>query len=304
MSDKQKEEKTQRRRQLTELSLLEANSKCFDCDYSNAIYTSINNGIFLCINCANIHKGLGEEISTIKSITSDNWDEIQINKLRISGNLRLKKFLQLYDIYRKVPPENLYSSDMMKYYRNMIEAEAQGEPFKESIPENDLISKMCVIPNSIQNKAQNLSLSNNDIVSCYEQIKAPSYDHVDDTDPNSYQKMDDKYTRISNCNSIDDDDESNNTRYFFPDEFYELNWKEKLYYIGFRTYHYLISAGGYIFEKGKAGFLYVRGRFYRHQVKQISESEIKKSELNMNYSELEDEANIKLIDRNSTLLDI
>lgn len=38
-----------------------------------AHWASINNGIFLCLNCAGEHRGYGVSISYIRSITIDTW---------------------------------------------------------------------------------------------------------------------------------------------------------------------------------------------------------------------------------------
>ena len=35
------------------------NSKCFDCGGDHPSWVSVNNGIFLCLNCAGIHRGFG-----------------------------------------------------------------------------------------------------------------------------------------------------------------------------------------------------------------------------------------------------
>jgi len=37
----------------------EHNSKCFDCDASSPNWASINNGVFICLNCSGVHKSLG-----------------------------------------------------------------------------------------------------------------------------------------------------------------------------------------------------------------------------------------------------
>lgn len=40
---------------------------------SPAHWASINNGIFLCLNCAGEHRGLGVSISYMRSATIDTW---------------------------------------------------------------------------------------------------------------------------------------------------------------------------------------------------------------------------------------
>ena len=44
------------------------------CIYSEPTWASINLGIFICIDCAGIHRSLGVEISQVRSITLDEWE--------------------------------------------------------------------------------------------------------------------------------------------------------------------------------------------------------------------------------------
>ena len=54
---------------INEIMKIEGNNKCIDCLAENPTFASINNAVFLCENCANIHKRLGTNISIIKSLT-------------------------------------------------------------------------------------------------------------------------------------------------------------------------------------------------------------------------------------------
>ena len=47
---------------ISEIMNLEGNNKCIDCSADNPTYASTNNAVFLCENCANIHKNLGSNI--------------------------------------------------------------------------------------------------------------------------------------------------------------------------------------------------------------------------------------------------
>jgi hypothetical protein len=49
------------------------NRKCFDCDSSYPKWASLNHGIFICLNCAGVHRSLGVQTSFVRSITMDNW---------------------------------------------------------------------------------------------------------------------------------------------------------------------------------------------------------------------------------------
>lgn len=62
-----------RRKQINEISLIEGNKSCFDCDNAPADWASINNGIFLCLQCSTSHRSYGYNISFIKNAKLDNW---------------------------------------------------------------------------------------------------------------------------------------------------------------------------------------------------------------------------------------
>jgi len=64
------------------------NSLCFDCGQTNSFYVSVNQGVFICVNCAyGIHRlHYGVEVSYIKSIFKDPWNHQQLRALIHSGN--------------------------------------------------------------------------------------------------------------------------------------------------------------------------------------------------------------------------
>ncbi|TEB32685.1 Arf GTPase activating protein, partial [Coprinellus micaceus] len=51
---------------------------CADCKARNPRWTSHNLGIFICMNCASIHRKLGTHITKVKSMTMDTWTKEQV----------------------------------------------------------------------------------------------------------------------------------------------------------------------------------------------------------------------------------
>ena len=49
------------------------NKSCADCNGRNPRWASISLGVFVCIRCCGIHRGLGTHISKMKSTTLDKW---------------------------------------------------------------------------------------------------------------------------------------------------------------------------------------------------------------------------------------
>jgi stromal membrane-associated protein len=75
---------------LAELLKLPDNKECADCGAKGPKWASWSIGVFLCINCAGIHRSLGTHISKVRSATLDKWTDEQIDNMRNMGNARAK----------------------------------------------------------------------------------------------------------------------------------------------------------------------------------------------------------------------
>ena len=53
-------------------------------------YASYNIGVFLCTQCAGIHRGLGVDVSKIKHLKLDKWEDSQVQRMDDVGNIRGK----------------------------------------------------------------------------------------------------------------------------------------------------------------------------------------------------------------------
>lgn len=62
------------------------NRECFDCATIHPRWASTNLGIFICMRCAGIHRGLGTHISKVKNVTLDVWEEHMIQNCENIGN--------------------------------------------------------------------------------------------------------------------------------------------------------------------------------------------------------------------------
>ena len=91
--------------EIPEILSLQINSTCYDCGIEKPKWASLNNGAFLCLKCAGIHRSLGADISTIRSLQIDWWTDKQILYLSQGGNFKLQKILEEYGIDPKDPVE-------------------------------------------------------------------------------------------------------------------------------------------------------------------------------------------------------
>ena len=114
------------------------NQQCFDCGKTPAQWASVNNAVYLCINCSGLHRGYGVNISYIRSITLDTWNENQINLMKFGGNKNLRELLELYNIDKnKVDKNILYNSKIMDFYRKYLKKKAINEDNDEQAPSKD-----------------------------------------------------------------------------------------------------------------------------------------------------------------------
>ncbi|KAG2426337.1 hypothetical protein HXX76_013094 [Chlamydomonas incerta] len=78
--------------QLRQLTLAEGNRTCADCASASAAarptWASINLGVFICMKCAGIHRGLGVHVSKVRSTTLDTWLPEQVAAMARLGNRR------------------------------------------------------------------------------------------------------------------------------------------------------------------------------------------------------------------------
>lgn len=76
-------------------------SRCFDCNTPNPQWASISYGIFVCLDCAGIHRSYGTEISRIKSINMDHWNLLELKLIELGGNESLEKVFQQHNFKKE-----------------------------------------------------------------------------------------------------------------------------------------------------------------------------------------------------------
>lgn len=74
-----------------------SNNVCCECGRMDPEWASITLGVFLCLQCSSIHRGLGAHISQIRSIYLDTWSPEQISSMK--GNSSSKAYWEA-----QIPP--------------------------------------------------------------------------------------------------------------------------------------------------------------------------------------------------------
>lgn len=79
----------------------------------------MNNGIFLCEQCAEAHKKLGSHYSDVKSLSCDNWTDKDLRMMELGTNDNYKNFMKNYSLLTE-PAETRYKSQAADYYRRKV----------------------------------------------------------------------------------------------------------------------------------------------------------------------------------------
>lgn len=117
------------RRKLLNLQKTGENKKCFDCSAPNPQWASPKFGIFICLECAGVHRGLGVHISFVRSITMDQFKPEETLRMEIGGNERLKKYFNDNGVGLTLSPKQKYDNYVAEDYKEMLTCEVEGKEF-------------------------------------------------------------------------------------------------------------------------------------------------------------------------------
>lgn len=116
------------------------NDVCADCKGRAPRWASWNLGIFICVQCAGVHRKMGVHISKVKSITLDTWTREQVDRMKEVGNLKSNRKYNP-DEMRNRPPTNMEESErdseLEKYIRRKYEFRRFVEGRPPPVPSKD-----------------------------------------------------------------------------------------------------------------------------------------------------------------------
>ncbi|KAB5542956.1 hypothetical protein GE09DRAFT_232546 [Coniochaeta sp. 2T2.1] len=96
----------QNQQTIKSLLKLECNKVCADCKRNkHPRWASWNLGVFVCIRCSGIHRGMGTHISRVKSVDLDSWTDEQLASILSWGNARANKYWEAKLAPGHVPSE-------------------------------------------------------------------------------------------------------------------------------------------------------------------------------------------------------
>ena len=212
---------TEKLRKIKEIKNNELNKECFDCGACYPEYISINNGVFICKDCINVHNKFPKQISNTLKNNLSSLNNKELEYMFLGGNQKLLEFVNYeYPQLHKFKINILYQTKAMQYYRNYLNYLVNGgvKPIRPSeqinayelIDLNEEIKKYEKISTklnskTLRDKKRNKSLTNLD-----------SKNKKNDIEPQKTYKGTEK-RRKKNLFNIDDEDSLKRHKSFYKE---------------------------------------------------------------------------------------
>ncbi|KAG0703482.1 hypothetical protein DFH29DRAFT_803389 [Suillus ampliporus] len=122
---------------LKELVKQPDNKVCADCKRNDPRWASWNLGVFLCIRCSGIHRGMGTHISRVKSVDLDIWTPEQMESIQKWGNRRANLYWESHLKSGHIPPDHKMDSFIRSKYESRRWALDGPPPSDPSVLESE-----------------------------------------------------------------------------------------------------------------------------------------------------------------------
>jgi Putative GTPase activating protein for Arf len=83
------------------LTNIKGNHRCVDCGEQNPQWAACKYGVLLCLNCSGHHRSLGVQISSVRSISMDEWSVNEVVSMLEGGNSQLIAFFDRHALTKQ-----------------------------------------------------------------------------------------------------------------------------------------------------------------------------------------------------------
>ncbi|KAH7558853.1 hypothetical protein BM1_04990 [Bipolaris maydis] len=125
--------------QLLEIQKTNDNNKCVDCNAPSPQWASPKLGIFMCLSCSGVHRGLGVHISFIRSITMDAFKGSELVRMDAGGNKPFQDFFNSHEsntkegrTFESSTIQERYDSEAGDEWKERLSCKVENREFDKS----------------------------------------------------------------------------------------------------------------------------------------------------------------------------